>query len=206
MVDWLQSCHFGAVDIGDIRRRWECCCGRLDAELPFYSSAVVHWNVDEDAVWLFEDLVERRAVLKSDKKLHAFRRTWIYRTNFTCCLCGWEIWSLTMRKERGLRVFDYRVLRKIFRRKRDEVTGYWRRLRNEELRDLYSWNIIRKIKSRRMRWAGNVARMGERSVKGSLRKPEGKRTLGRPCRRWNDTIKICRQQIGWWYVDLFDEA
>ena len=121
-------------------------------------------------------------------------------------LFGWETWSVTLREERGLRVFDYRLLRRIFRRKRDEVTGYWRRLHNEELHDLYSWNIIRKIKSRRMRWAGNVAHMGKRSVTGSIRKLEGKRPLGRPCRRWNDSIKICRLEIGWGYVDLFDEA
>ena len=76
--------------------------------------------------------------MQSDKKLHSYRRTRIYRTNFTCCLCGWETWSLTLREERGLRVVEYRVLRRIFRLKRDEVTGYWRRLRNEELSDLYS--------------------------------------------------------------------
>jgi hypothetical protein len=72
-------------------------------------------------------------------------------------------WSLTLREEHRLRVFKNRVLRRIFGSKRDEVTGGWRKLHNEELHDLYSSpSIIRMIKSRRMRWAGQVARMGER--------------------------------------------
>jgi hypothetical protein len=83
-------------------------------------------------------------------------------------------------------VFENRILRRIFGRKRDEVTGEWRKLYNEKLRTLYSSpNIIRQIKSRRMRWAGHVARMGERNVyRVLLGKPEGKRPLGRPRRRW----------------------
>jgi hypothetical protein len=78
-------------------------------------------------------------------------------------LYGCEIWSLTLREEHRLRVFENRVLRRIFGPKRDEVTGGWRKLHNEELQDLYSSpSIIRMIRSRRMRWAGHVARMGEK--------------------------------------------
>ena len=78
-------------------------------------------------------------------------------------LFGCETWSLTLNEERWLRVFENRVLRRVFVPKRDEVKGEWRKLHNEELNGLYcSPNIVRVIKSRRMRWAGNVARMGER--------------------------------------------
>ena len=104
--------------------------------------------------------------------------------------CGTS--SLTLREERRLRVFENRMLRRIFGPKRDEVTEEWRKLHNEELNDLhFSHNIVRVIKSRRIRWAGHVARMGER--RGIYRvlvgKPEGKRTLGRPSRRWENNIK-----------------
>jgi hypothetical protein len=97
-----------------------------------------------------------------------------------------------MREERGLRMFENRVLRRIFGPKRDEVTAEWRKLHNEELNDLYSSpNTVRVIKSG-MRWTGHVARMGER--KGVCRvlvgKPEGKRPLGRPRRGWKDNIKM----------------
>jgi hypothetical protein len=96
-------------------------------------------------------------------------------------------------------VFENRVLRRIFGPNRDKATGDWRRLHNEELNDLYSsTNIIRIIKSRRMRWAGRVARMGE---KGAYRvlvgRPEGRRPLGRPRHRWEDNIKMDLQNVGW---------
>jgi hypothetical protein len=108
-------------------------------------------------------------------------------------LYGCETWSLTLRKEHKLRVFENRVLRRIFGPKRDGVTEGWRKLYNEELYNLYSSpNIIRIIKSRRMRWAGHVARMGEkRNVYRLLAgKPEGKRPLGRSRRRWIDNVKM----------------
>ena len=116
-------------------------------------------------------------------------------------LYGCETWSLTLREERRLRVFENRVLRRVFEPKRDEVTVEWRKLHKEELRDLYSLpNILRVVKSRRMRWAGHVARMGEgRGVHRVLvGKPEGKRPLGRPRRRWEDNIRwIFRRWEGW---------
>jgi len=107
-------------------------------------------------------------------------------------------WSLTLREERRLRVFENRVLRRIYGSKRDEVTGEWRKLHNEKLNDLYlSPNIVRVLKSRRMRWARHVARMGER--RGIYRvvvvKPDGKRQLGRPGRKWEDNIKMNHQKV-----------
>jgi len=100
-------------------------------------------------------------------------------------------------------VFENIVLTRIFGPSRDEVTGEWRRLHNEELNDLYSSpNIVRVIKSRRMRWAEHVARMGEE--RGVYRvlvgKPEGKRPLGRPRRRWVD-IRMDLQEVGCRYMD-----
>ena len=103
-----------------------------------------------------------------------------------------------MREESRLRLFENRVLRRVFGPKRDEVTGEWRKLHNEELSLYSSPNIIRLIKSRRMIWAGHVARMGER--RGIYRvlvgKPEGMSPLGRPRRRWEDNIKMDLQEVG----------
>ena len=96
-------------------------------------------------------------------------------------------------------MFENRVLRRIFGPKRDRVTGKWRKLHNEELNDLYSSpNIVRVIKSRRMRWAGHVAHMEEgRGVhKVLVGKPEGKRPLGRPRRRCEDNIKMDLEEVG----------
>jgi hypothetical protein len=101
-------------------------------------------------------------------------------------------------------VFENRVLRRIFGPKRDEVTGEWRKLHNEELHNLYpSPDIIRQVKSRRMRWAGQVARMGEerKVYKVLVGKPEGTRRLGRPRRRWEDGIRIDVKEIGLGGVD-----
>ena len=119
-------------------------------------------------------------------------------------LYGCVTWSLTLREERKLTVFENMVLRRIFGPRMDKVTGEWRRLHNVELSDLYSSpNIVRVIKSRRMRWAGHVARMGEE--RGAYRvlvgKPEGKRPLGRPRRRWVDNIRMDLQEVGCGYVD-----
>ena len=96
-------------------------------------------------------------------------------------------------------MFENGVVRGIFVPKRDEETGEWRKLHNEQLNDLYcSPNIVRVIKSIRMRWVGHVARMGEgRGVyRIMVGKPEGKRPLGRPWRRWEDNIKMDLQEVG----------
>jgi hypothetical protein len=124
----------------------------------------------------------------------------IYKTIiFLVVLYGCETWSLTVREEHKLRVFVNRVLRRICGPKRDGVTGGWRKLHNEELHNLYSSpNIIIIIKSRRMRWAGHVARMGEKRnvYRLMVGKPEGKRSLGRLRRRWIDNIKMALLEKG----------
>jgi hypothetical protein len=114
-------------------------------------------------------------------------------------LYGCETWSLTLREEFGLRVFENRVLRRILGTKRDEVTREWRQLHDEELNDLYcSPNIVWVIKWRRMSWAGHVACMGE--VRGLHRvlvgEPERMGPLGRPRHRWEDNIKMDFHEVG----------
>jgi len=107
-------------------------------------------------------------------------------------------------EERKLRVFENMVFRRIFGPRRDKIMEEWKRLHNEELNDLYSSpNIVRVIKSRRMRWARHVARMGEdRGVYRVLvGKPEEKRQLGRRRRRWVDNIRMDLQEVGWGYMD-----
>jgi hypothetical protein len=108
-----------------------------------------------------------------------------------------------LREECRLRVFENRVLRRILGPKRDEVRGEWRRPHNKELYALYSPNIIRVMKSRRLRWAGHVACMGERrgAYRALVGKPEVRRPLGRPRRRWEDNIKMDLQEVGWGSVD-----
>jgi hypothetical protein len=101
-------------------------------------------------------------------------------------------------------VFENRVLRRIFEPKRDEVTGEWRKLHNEELHNLYSsTDIIRHVKSSRKRWAGHAARMGEerKVYKVLVGMPEGKRPLGRPRCRWEDGIRMDVRETGLGGVD-----
>jgi len=134
----------------------------------------------------------------------------IYRTTIlSVVLYGCETWSLTLTEKRRLRVFENRVLRRMFGAKRDEVTREWRKLHNEELNDLYcSPNIVRVIKSRRMKWAGHVVCMGKK--KGVYRvlvgKPEGKRPLGRPRLRREDNIKMDLQEVGCGGMDWIELA
>jgi len=134
----------------------------------------------------------------------------IYRTIIVpIVLYGCETWSFTLREERRLRVFKNRVLRGIFVPKRDEVTGEWRKLHNEQLNDLFSSpNTVRVIKSRRMRWAGHVAHM--REGRGVYRvlvgKSEGKRPLGRPRRRWGNNIKMDLKEVGCGGMDWIELA
>ncbi|KAJ4435688.1 hypothetical protein ANN_18304 [Periplaneta americana] len=111
-----------------------------------------------------------------------------------------KLLSSSLLEEQRLRVFENKVLRKIFGAKRDEVTGEWRKLHNTELHALYSApDIIRNIKSRRLRWAGHVAIMGEsrNAYRVLVGRPEGKRPLGRPRRRWEDNIKMDLREVGY---------
>jgi hypothetical protein len=129
----------------------------------------------------------------------------IYKTTIlSVILYGSETLSLTLREEHRLRVFENRVLSRIFGPKRGEVTGGWRKLHNEELHGLYSSpSIVRVIRARRMRWAGHVAYMGE--VRGASNilvvRSEGRRPLGRPKLRWEDNIKMDRGEVVFWDVD-----
>jgi hypothetical protein len=138
------------------------------------------------------------------------RKIGIYKTIiFTIVLYECGTWSLTLRDEHRLGVFENRVMRRIFGPKRDEATGEWRKLNNEELRDLYSSrSIIRIIKARRMRWAGHVVRMGEKrnAYRLLVGKPEGKRPPGRPRRRWVDNIRMDLVEVGWGDMDWIGVA
>jgi hypothetical protein len=115
---------------------------------------------------------------------------------------GLQIWRVAaniLNKQSRTADNENRVLRRIFGHKRDEVMGEWRKLHNEERHNLYSSpDIIRQVKSRRMRWAGHVSHMGEEKkvYKVLVGKPEGKRPLGRPRRRWEDGIRMDLREIG----------
>jgi hypothetical protein len=143
-------------------------------------------------------------LLSKNKKIR------IYKTIILpVVLYGCETWPLTVREECRLRVFENGVLRRIFGPKIDEVMGGWRKVHNEELRNLCSSpSIIRMIKSRTMRWVRHVARIGAKRNAYTIfvGKPEGKRPLGRPRRRWVDSVKIDLRGIGWDGMDGIDLA
>ena len=114
-------------------------------------------------------------------------------------LYGCETWFFTLKEECRLKVFENRILRRISEPKRD-VNEKWRRLHSEELLSLYRWpNIVRMTKSRKLRWAGHVARMeeGRRACKILTGKPTGKLPLGEPRRRREDNIIMQFEEIGW---------
>ena len=148
--------------------------------------------------------------LSSSNFLSKNLRSNIFRTIILpVVVYGRETWSLTLKEERRLRLFVNSVLRRNFGPKRDEVTREWRKLHNEELNDLYSSpNIVRVIKSRKMRLTGHVALVGEgRGVYRVLvGKPEGKRPLRRPRRRWEDNIKMDLQEVGYRGMDWIELA
>jgi hypothetical protein len=118
-------------------------------------------------------------------------------------LYGCETLSLTLREEHILGVFESRVLRRLFGPKRDEVTGEWRKLHNEELHDLYSSSSIIRIMKSRMKWVGHVARMGEKknAYRLFVEKPEGRRPVGRPRCRWLDNIRMDLVEVRWGDMD-----
>jgi hypothetical protein len=141
-------------------------------------------------------------ILNLSRLLSKNTKIGVYRTIILpVVLYGCETWSLTLREEQKLRVFENMVLRRIFGPKRDGATGRkWKILRNEAFNDLYSSpNIIRVIKSRRMGWVVHIARMGE--TRGAYRilvgRPEGRRLLERSRRTWEDNIKMDLQGVGW---------
>jgi hypothetical protein len=134
----------------------------------------------------------------------------IYKTTvLPVVLYGCWTWSLTLREECRLRVLENRVLRRILGPRRDEVTGKWRKLHNEELNDLCaSPHIIWAIKLRRMRWAGHVVNIGARRgiYRALVGNPEGKRPLGRPRHGWENNIKLDIQEVGCGSMDWIELA
>ncbi|KAJ4427681.1 hypothetical protein ANN_25330 [Periplaneta americana] len=185
----------GKRPLGRPRRRWEDNI-KIDLREVGYD--------DREWIDLAQDRDQWRAYVRAAVNLRSAVKNLkvrIYKTVILpVLLYGCETWTLSLREEHRLRVFENKVLRKIFGAKRDEVTGEWRKLHNTELHALYSSpNIIRNIKSRRLRWAGHIARMGEsrNAYRMLVGRPESKRPLGRPRRRWEDNIKMDLREVGY---------
>ena len=178
--DWQQLLWEGGVKIhGNNLNKWKFHSGRIMSRLKSRGGGAHYHSVQ---------------ILLSSRLLPKNTKIKIYRIIILSDVQnGCETWSITLGEEQRLRVFENRVLRRIFGTKRDEVKGKWRKVHNEELNDLYpSPNIVRGIKSRRMRWVRYAAHMWEsRGVyKVLVRKPKGKRPLGRPRHRCENNIKI----------------
>ncbi|KAJ4427320.1 hypothetical protein ANN_24940 [Periplaneta americana] len=163
------------------------------------SDEILHYHVDLDT-----SVSEYRALQMihgNGVDLSKNLKVRIYKTVILpVVLYGCETWTLTLRQEHRLSVFENKVLRKIFGAKRNEVTGEWRQLHNIELHALYSSSdIIRNIKSRRLRWTGHVARMGEsrNAYRVLVWEAGGKRSLGRSRRRWEGNIKLDLRKLGY---------
>ncbi|KAJ4431659.1 hypothetical protein ANN_20258 [Periplaneta americana] len=175
----------GKRPLGRPRRRWEDNI-KMDLREVGYD--------DRDWINLAQEVL-------SSSLLSKHLKVRIYKTVILpVVLYGCETWTLTLREEQRLRVFENKVSRKIFGAKRDEISREWRKLHNAELHALYSSpDIIRNIKSRRLRWAGHVACMGEtrNAYRVLVGRPVGKRPLGRPRRRWEDNIKMDLREVGY---------
>ncbi|KAJ4450395.1 hypothetical protein ANN_01819 [Periplaneta americana] len=181
----------------EIERHTNCLtAGRPDT----YQKPAPHLSMTKSLAASSQTVLAQRTL----KLMHFFSavknlKVRIYKTiTLSVVLYGCETWTLTLRDEHRLRVFENKVLRKIFGAKRDEVTGECRKLHNTELHTLYSSpNIIRNIKFRRLRWAGHVTRMGEsrNAYRVLVGRPEGERPLGRPRRRWEDNIKMDLREV-----------
>ncbi|KAJ4425878.1 hypothetical protein ANN_27504 [Periplaneta americana] len=201
------------LDLDVTKIKTECVDHRYDikSEIVFEESAVPidfpmlkseaeeeFRELDQVKEFKLEVTAEENEVL-TESLLSKNLKVRIYKTVILpVVLYACETWTLTLREEHRLRVFENKVLRKIFGAKRDEFTGEWRKLHNTELHELYSSpDIIRNIKSRRLRWAGHVARMGEsrNAYRVLVVRLEGKRPLGRPRRRWEDNMKMDLREV-----------
>jgi hypothetical protein len=158
------------------------------------------WN---SCYYLVQNLLPS-SLLSKNLKIKIYRNTILHAVVY-----GYETWSLTLKDERRLRVFENRVLRITFGSKRNEVTGEWRKLHNEKLNDLYSSpNIVRVIKSSIVRWAGHVARMKRVKVYTGIwwEKVRERDNLKDPCVEWEDNSKMDLQAMGCGSMDWIDLA